>query len=120
MLRIAERWSDSNMQQDSALYVLLRNRLRDAVFEAVIAQTYPSRDTLPSGKLSAIDFGSFGNSAGAGVGTGKVLGTSTGMEPLGEEIQSLAERLSRLALIHLNAYLTLYQQPGFLESLDGR
>ena len=123
MLRIAQQWCESNMQPSSALYVLLRNRLRDAVFEAVVAQTYPPRDSLPPGKLSALDFGSLGNSApggAAGVGGQRVPGTATGMEPLAEEIQSLAERLSRLALIHLNAYHTLYQQPGFLESLDGQ
>ncbi|KNZ80976.1 Protein SOK1 [Termitomyces sp. J132] len=39
---------------------------------------------------------------------------ATGMEPLAEEVRSLAEKISRLALIHLNAYLALYEQEGFI------
>ena len=112
MLRLAERWAESNMQSDSSLNILLRSRLRDAVFSAVVALAYPPRD-LMSGKPSAIDFGSLGISA---IIPDASLGTATGMEPLAEEIQSLAERLSRLALIHLNAYLPLYEQDDFLES----
>lgn len=112
MLRLAERWSDSNMQPGSPLSVMLRDRLRDAVFKGVVAIAYPARDMM-TGRLSAIDLGSSGLSGSA---FEPALGTATGMEPLVQEIRSLAERLSRLALIHLNAYLPLYEQEGFLEA----
>jgi hypothetical protein len=111
ILKLAERWSDTNMQPGSTLSVLLRDRLRDVVFNAVVSMAYPARDAT-TGKLAAIDSSSLG---GASINV-PPIGTATGMEPLVDEIRSLAERLSRLALIHLNAYLPIYEEDGFLVS----
>jgi hypothetical protein len=112
MLKLAERWSDTHFQSSSALGVMLRQRLRDAVFRAVVAIAFPGRDAS-TGKSSAVDCGSLALAASK---TDLALGgAATGMEPLADEIRSLAERVSRLALIHLNAYLPLYEQEGFLD-----
>jgi hypothetical protein len=37
------------------------------------------------------------------------------MEALGDEISLLAENISKLALIHLNTYLPLYEVEHFLD-----
>jgi hypothetical protein len=107
MLDLAERWADSNLKPGSPLSNLLRDRLRDTVFNAVLALSLPGRDPM-TGKISSINAGL--------VPSTPILTQSmgSGMEPLTDEIRSLAERLSRLALIHINAYLPLYEQDNFL------
>ncbi|KAJ7175825.1 T-complex protein 11-domain-containing protein [Mycena filopes] len=88
VLGLAQRWADQNIQYASTLSTMLRERLRDVVFNAVVGLA-PSPSPAP----------------------GKV----TGMEALTEEIGALAENISRLALIHINAYLPLYEVEHFLD-----
>ncbi|KAG6896919.1 hypothetical protein C0992_005255 [Termitomyces sp. T32_za158] len=109
MVQVAQRWADSNIHPNSSLCTMLRRRLRDVVFNSVLAQAYPGRDYTP-GKLTNIDFLSCIQNGS----TQAPSNLSTGMEPLAEEIRALAEKISRLALIHLNAYLPLYEQEGFI------
>ncbi|KAG2129098.1 T-complex protein 11-domain-containing protein [Suillus clintonianus] len=106
MLKLAERWSDSNMRPNSPLSTLLRKRIRDVVFNQVVALTFPLRDSIMSpGK--PLDF--------ASVAPPSAL--ASGMEPLVDEIRLLSERLSRLAHIHLGVYLPLYEQDDFSTSV---
>ncbi|KAG6814260.1 hypothetical protein H0H92_015375 [Tricholoma furcatifolium] len=109
MLQLAQRWADSNINPNSPLCTLLRRRLRDVVFNSVVAQTYPSRDST-SGTLPTIDFLSCIQDQSKQTASH----LATGMEPLLEEIRTLVEKISRLTLIHLNAYLALYEQDGFM------
>ncbi|KAG6890810.1 hypothetical protein C0995_003243 [Termitomyces sp. Mi166 len=109
MVQVAQRWADSNVHTDSPLCTMLRRRLRDVVFNSVVAQAYPGHDSTP-GKLSTIDFLSCIQNGS----THAPSNLATGMEPLAEEIRTLAEKISRLALVHLNAYLPLYEQEGFM------
>ncbi|KAG6918756.1 hypothetical protein DXG01_011947 [Tephrocybe rancida] len=109
MVHLAQRWADSNIHPDSSLCTMLRRRLRDVVFNSVVAQAYPGRDST-SGKPSTIDFLSCIQNRPPHT----LSNLATGMEPLAEEIRTLSEKISRLALIHLNAYLPLYEQDGFL------
>ncbi|KAJ6559226.1 T-complex protein 11-domain-containing protein [Mycena vulgaris] len=111
ILGLAQRWADFNIQYGSVLSTMLRDRLRDVVFHAVVGLAYPGRDAA-SGKLANIDFTAFGRTAPP---PGPVLGKVTGMEVLTEEINTLAENISRLALIHLNAYTPLYELEHFLD-----
>jgi hypothetical protein len=97
------------MQIGSPLSTMLRDRLRDATFKVVVANAYLPHDTT-TGKLPAIDFSSSSHAPS----TIESSGTATGMEPLADETKSLGERLSKLALIHLNAYLPLYEQEQFV------
>ncbi|KAG1745915.1 T-complex protein 11-domain-containing protein [Suillus paluster] len=83
MLKLAERCK------------MLRNRIRDVVFNQVVALTFPSRDSL----------------------TPPPSALASGMEPLADEIRLLSERLSRLAHIHLGVYLPLYEQEDFSSSI---
>ncbi|KAJ7644106.1 T-complex protein 11-domain-containing protein [Roridomyces roridus] len=106
ILGVAEQWADANMQHNSPLSILLRERLRDTVFNAVVANAYPGRDAA-SGKLANIDFSTFGRTSTPLANP--TLGKVAGMEAISEEIGTLAEHISRLALIHLNAYIPLYE-----------
>ncbi|KAF5382771.1 hypothetical protein D9615_002932 [Tricholomella constricta] len=110
MVSLAQRWADSNIHPDSPLCMMLRRRLHDAVFNSVLALAFPSRD-YTTGIATTIDFLSSVQTQSAHPVT---FGAATGMEPLAEEIRSLSEKISRLALIHLNTYLPLYEQDGFL------
>ena len=109
MLKLAERWSDSNMRPDSPLSKMLRNRIRDVVFNQVVALTFPSRDSaMCLGK--PLDCSTFAS-------TTPPSALASGMEPLADEIRLLSERLSRLAYIHLGVYLPLYEEEGFASSV---
>jgi len=44
MMQLAEHWLDMNLQPGSALSVILRDRLRDAVFHRLVMTTFPPRD----------------------------------------------------------------------------
>lgn len=109
MLKLAERWSDSNMRPTSPLSKMLRDKIRDTVFNQVVALTFPSRD-------SATCLGKpLDRSALASTTAPPAL--ASGMEPLADEIRLLSERLSRLAYIHLGVYLPLYEEEGFSSSV---
>jgi len=113
MVQLAERWLDTNLQRKSALTVILRDRLRDAVFHRLLATTFPPRDAATGGVThslprSAIPIASPSPSPSPG--------TVTGMESLTGEIRTLTNKLSKLSLIHLGVYLPLYEQDGFIQS----
>jgi len=113
MLKLAERWLDTNLRSGSTLSTVLRNRLRDAVFHRLVATTFPARDAA-TGKLKT----NLNPTVSLNTPTPppSSSGTVTGMESLADEIRILAEKLSRLSLIHLGVYLPLYEQDGFLYS----
>lgn len=104
VLKLAERWAETHVRPSSALSTMLKNRIRDAVFNQVIAIAYPPRDSFPPHIKTAEN----GASAPS---------LASGMEPLADEIRSLAERLSRLAHIHLGVYLPLYEQEDILSAI---
>ncbi|KAF9267453.1 hypothetical protein L218DRAFT_955334 [Marasmius fiardii PR-910] len=127
MLNIAQRWAEENMNISSSLGAVVYHKLHEAVFQAVVAQTYPSRDSTV-GKLFAtvVEMNGVTSSPVVSIpGLGqdkkvKALSTSlsilSGMEPLTEEIRSLVDKISRLALVHLNVYLPVYERPEFVET----
>lgn len=90
---------------------MLRNRLRDVVFGAVVAMAYPGRDSAVR-KLGMPDFLEI-----IGCGPGVDVTSATGMEPFADEIRAVSEKITRLALVHLNAFLPLYEHPSFMEIL---
>ncbi|KIJ62572.1 hypothetical protein HYDPIDRAFT_94005 [Hydnomerulius pinastri MD-312] len=102
VLKLAERWSDTHVRPNSTLSTMLKNKIRDVVFNQVISLTFPPRDSLPAHIKAA--------EAGASSAPPSPALLASGMEPLADELRSLAERLSRLAHIHLGVYLPLYEQ----------
>ncbi|KDR82779.1 hypothetical protein GALMADRAFT_151826 [Galerina marginata CBS 339.88] len=110
---VAQRWADANMQPGSTLSVFLHNRMRDAVFDAVVCLAYPGRDAAASaGKSFSVDLAASGNMSETHVSPTQ----AAGMESLTDEIRRLAEKTARLALIHLNTHLPLYETEGFFSN----
>lgn len=102
LLKVAESWSENNFKLDAPLSALMRDRLRDAVLEIVV------QTVLVRGSISPLA------PAGAGGSTQPAARKlATGMEPLALEIRQLSERLSKLAVLHLNVYQTMYEQDDF-------
>lgn len=106
-LRLAEGWSDTHIRPNSPLSTMLKNKVRDAVFSQVIAFAFPPSEATTLG-LSIQGATSLSSSSS------NSTGLASGMEPLADEIHLLAERLARLARIHLGVYLRLYEQEDIL------
>jgi hypothetical protein len=101
LLRVAESWSENNFKLESPLSTLMRDRLREAVLEIVV------QTVLVRGSISPLAPPISGTSPPA------TRRLATGMEPLALEIRQLSERLSKLAVLHLNVYQTMYEQDEF-------
>ncbi|KAF8807117.1 hypothetical protein BYT27DRAFT_7137530 [Phlegmacium glaucopus] len=114
IISVAQHWAKYNMHSGSALSTMLRNRLRDVLFDAVVSLAYPGRDST-TGKMLSMDFFSIGQLPTC-LGTAHVGTHMAGMEALTDDIRRLAEKISRVTLIHLNSYLPLYETEGFLSS----
>ncbi|PFH53977.1 hypothetical protein AMATHDRAFT_136052 [Amanita thiersii Skay4041] len=108
-LGLAQKWAATNLQPSSSLHHLVRERLRTLILDAVISAAYPGNspnehkltDLALQQTLLFPHMSSF---------------KAAGMEPLMDEIRVLVQKITRLALIHLNTYLPLYEQTGFLAS----
>jgi len=111
-ISLAQRWADSNIQPHAPLAKMLRHRLRDVVFDFVVAMTYSGRDKLGT---APPNFPNYPFCAKMDNALQISSGSAIGMEPLTEEIGALSEKIARVALIHLNAFLPLYEQDGFLD-----
>lgn len=109
LLSIATQWADTHILSaaSSPLSALLRTRLRDAVFCMTLASTHPTlpiyknKQTHSDSDMMDYVLASFNE--------------NSSMEPLAEEIKMLSEKLRKLATLHLNAYLPLYEQDKFVE-----
>ncbi|KAF8908869.1 T-complex protein 11-domain-containing protein [Gymnopilus junonius] len=114
LLSVAERWANVNMQPGSTLSVFLLIRLRDAVFDAVVCLAYPGREAAArAGKSLCVDL----SLPGGTLSDAQVRPTqAAGMESLTDEIRRLAEKIARLALIHLYTHLPLYESEGFFSN----
>ncbi|KAL0578628.1 Protein SOSEKI 1 [Marasmius crinis-equi] len=122
ILSIAQRWAEENMNISSALGAVVYHKLHEAVFQGVVSQAYPARDSTV-GKLFAnlVEMNGVTTPPApsiAGLHDKKpatpLFTMLSGMEPLAEEIKSLVEKISRLALVHLNVYLPVYEQDDFV------
>lgn len=111
---LGQKWVEAHMQSESALSAMLHNRLRDVVFNAVIVSSYPGRD-LTNGcrPVTSLDYTA---SLGPGKTGNSGAPSMSGLEPLSDEIRTLVEKVSALALIHMNAYLPMYEKEGFRPS----
>ncbi|OBZ71625.1 Protein SOK1 [Grifola frondosa] len=95
-VKLATSWAETHLRADSPLSALMRGRVKERV-EDVATQIV----------LAA-------SGATQKAATDDVPATSSGLEPLMPEIRHLAERLVKVATIHLNVYGALYAQPGFV------
>lgn len=158
-VNLALRWADLNISFGSELSCMLRDRLRDVIFNASVGMLYPGRGASGLGGTEAtLEFLESGtpsssspfpkSSFAAALAnshspsspisppssptttssqhiTGLLLspppkqetelvGLTAGLEPLREEVRSLAKKVSRLGLVHMNAFLGLYEGEQFL------
>ena len=88
LLKTAESWVDSHLKTDSALTALMRNRLRDAVFDSVVSTVLIRGSMTPAALAPEVGSGTAGScsdapgrpstvdrtAAGAGVGAGPAVG----------------------------------------------
>lgn len=108
LLSLATHWADANLHASSPLATMLRGRLRDTVFNSVAAMTFPGRNGS-TGKMSAAADVFDRNDQDMDMKLG------ADMDVLAPEIRTLAAKISRLVLVHLNAYLPLYEHERFLD-----
>jgi hypothetical protein len=83
------------------------------VYHRLVAITFPPRD-VTTGRLIATLNGNVNLTKSTIPLAPLSTVTTTGMEPLTDDIRSLADKLSKLSLIHLGVYLPLYEQDGFI------
>ena len=126
MLGLVERWCESNLKFGSPLSVLLREKLADAMLHMVMACYHnvnnlppPSRPTPMSVSVSRDSQGApqVLNQAGLlqYLPSDAVVGGSLGMETLNVEMKGIAERIAKLAKIHVDVYGIVYEsEDGFL------
>ena len=126
MLGLVERWCDSNLKFGSPLSVLLREKLADAMLHMVMT-CYHNANNLPSFSLpTPISVSVSQNPQGTPrvpnqtgllqyLPSDAVVGGSLGMETLSVEMKGIAERIARLAKIHVDVYGVMYEsEDGFL------
>jgi T-complex protein 11 len=110
MLQLVESWCDTNLRCGSHLSILLRGRLRETMLHMVLGCYHnvnnmpPLRSGLSSTSLPA------SSSTPADL----LVRGGLGMEPLTAELKQMAERIAKLAKIHIDVYGAVYEQEGFL------
>ena len=126
MLGLVERWCESNLKFGSPLSVLLREKLADATLHMVMASYHnvnnlppPSRPIPMSVSVSRDSHGAPRMVTQAGLlqylPPDTVVGGSLGMETLSVEMRGIAERIAKLAKIHVDVYGVMYEsEDGFL------
>ncbi|TDL17862.1 Tcp11-domain-containing protein [Rickenella mellea] len=108
LIRLANGWCESHLREGSPLCGLLRKRLRDAVYESVVAS------------LAGAGAAGFGGNVGVGArprskdagGASTSTGTN-GLDALSAEITHLGQRIAKLAALHMWVYGSFYEQKGF-------
>ncbi|KIK69559.1 hypothetical protein GYMLUDRAFT_254870 [Collybiopsis luxurians FD-317 M1] len=113
ILNVARRWIVENIKLASPLCSVIYNRLHEVVFTGVVAQAYPGRQ-YTTGQLfsSAIESSAPLRQGGQSY----TVPLASGMEPFADELRTLTDKLSRVAIIHLNVYTPVYERSGFLET----
>lgn len=123
LLKLATSWTDSHLRPDSPLSSLMKKRVKRAVEELAVQLIVPTASSKKSEAVPSSGGSSITVAAGASSGLSNSTSSSrtctsefaaSGIEPLMPEIRHLADRLSKLAAIHVNVYGSLYAQPGFL------
>ena len=127
MLGLVERWCERNLKFGSPFSMLVREKLADAMLHMVMA-CYHSVNNLPPPSLhrtptsvsaSRDTQGNLRVLNQAGISqyfsSDAVVGGSLGMEALDVEMKGIAERIAKLAKIHVDVYGVMYEsEDGFL------
>lgn len=131
---VARKWVITNMKLDSSLRRLLHGRLKNVVFEKVLADVYPARAEAALEKMMGHEIEGCGETIllsrdCQGVALARpppqplfemkkpIQERGNGLEMLTEEVQSLADKISLLVVVHFNAYLPLYEKEEFMQAV---
>jgi hypothetical protein len=128
MIGLVEKWCERNLKFGSPFSMLAREKLADAMLHMVMACYHsvnnlppPSlhRTPMPSASVSRDPQGNLRvlNQAGISqyLSSDAVVGGSLGMEALDVEMKGIAERIAKLAKIHVDVYGVMYEsEDGFL------
>jgi len=126
MLGLVEGWCESNLKFGSPLSVLLREKLADAMLQMVMACYHNVNNLPPPSRPTPTNVSVSGDSQGvprvpnqAGLlqylPADAVVGGSLGVETLNVEMKGIAERIAKLAKIHVDVYGVMYEsEDGFL------
>ena len=126
MLGLVERWCDSNLKFGSPLSTLLRKKLAEVMLQMVMA-CYHNVNNLPQpSRFTPLGVSASRNSQGSPrvqnqggflqyLPSDAAVGDSLGMETLNVEMKGIAERIAKLAKIHVDVYGVMYEsEDGFL------
>jgi hypothetical protein len=126
ILGLVERWCESNLKFGSPLSVLLREKLADAMLHMVMACYHNVNNLAPPSRPTPISIPVSRDLQGAPqvvsqagllqyLPSDAVVGGSLGMETLNVEMKGIAERIAKLAKIHVDVYGVTYEsEDGFL------
>ena len=115
ILNVAQRWASTNMEPGSTLSVFLHKRMRDVIFEEVVSLTASWNGLGGKSISSELSPGVCAGTMFFGANVSPTTtGHAAGMDALTDEIRRLGEKIARLAIIHLNTHLPLYESDGFL------
>ncbi|KAH8114533.1 T-complex protein 11-domain-containing protein [Phellopilus nigrolimitatus] len=110
-------WCSTHMHADSAVSLVFRKKLAVALLKALIPRFFAFWNAGVQQRLGQNQSPFAVEDAPREPGAEDDLDglkTKTGLEPLSEEIRVLAERLAKLAVLHLRVYFPFYDQGGFL------
>jgi hypothetical protein len=126
MLGLVERWCESNLRFGSPLSVLLREKLADVMLHMVMACYHGVNNLPPPSRPTPMSVSVLRDSQGTPrvlnqtglsqyLPSDAVVGGSLGMETLNVEMKGIAERIAKLAKIHMDVYGVMYEsEDGFL------
>ena len=126
MLGLVEGWCESNLRFGSPLSVLLREKLADAMLQMVMACYHNVNNLPPPPRPAPMNISVSRDSQGAPrvpnqagllqyLPPDAVVGGSLGVETLNVEMKGIAERIAKLAKIHVDVYGVMYEgEDGFL------
>ncbi|KAF9454708.1 Tcp11-domain-containing protein [Macrolepiota fuliginosa MF-IS2] len=115
---VARKWVITNMKLDSSLRKLLHGRLKNVVFEKVLADVYPARAEAALERMMGQEIEGCGETVESSRDCqGIQEGRGNGLEMLTEEVQSLVDKISLLVTVHFNAYLPLYEKEEFIQAV---
>ena len=125
MLRLVERWCESNLQFGSPLSILLREKLADEMLHMVMACYHNANYLPPLSNPTAMGGSVSRDSQVASRALNKVgllqylpsdtmVGWGLGMQTLDVEMKGIAERIAKLVRIHVDVYGVMYESESGL------
>jgi hypothetical protein len=97
-LALAQSWAARHLRLGSPLAGCLRTKLKRAVVDAVARAVVGGSGTVDAERLTR-------------------EGARDGLDALAPEVRHVAERMARLAGLHLGVYRAMYEGEGFVEGL---